>query len=408
MQTLWEKRYAQRTQRITSSAIREILKITQQPDVISFAGGLPSPDVFPIPQFKDAYDVVLSEQGAQALQYSATEGYQPLRIYLAEYTQKLMNIKLTADNILIVSGSQQLMDLVGKIFIDPGDNIIVETPTYMGAIQAWKSYQAEFIPVATDENGMIPESLEENLRAVPKFIYALPNFQNPTGISYSLERRKSLVQLSNHYGVPILEDDPYGRLRYYGEHLPNIITLDNEHNAEDCKERYCGNVIYTSTFSKTLAPGVRLAWVVAPEQVIAKLVQAKQGVDLHTATITQMTVYNMIKDSFFEGHIEEIQSAYKRRRDLMLSLLEKHFPPEVKWTRPLGGLFLWVTLPEDMSSSDLLEIAVNEKRVAFVPGGPFYPTGGGENTFRMNFSNASDEGISEGVKRIGELLQERI
>ncbi|MBN2500241.1 MAG: PLP-dependent aminotransferase family protein [Anaerolineales bacterium] len=408
MPTSWEKQYAQRTQKMSSSAIREILKVTQFPDVISFAGGLPSPDVFPIAEFKEAYDVILNEQGPQSLQYSLTEGYPPLRAYLAEETSQRIDIRISADNILITNGSQQVADLLGKVFIDPGDKILVEEPTYLGALQAWRAYQAEFVTVPTDEDGMIPAALEEKLKSNPKFIYALPTFQNPTGISYSLERRQQIVELANQYGVPIFEDDPYGRLQFEGEELPTLISLDSQYHGEACAESYQGNVIYTSTFSKILAPGIRLAWVIAPKEVTAKIVQAKQGVDLHTSTINQMVAHHVIHEGFLNKQIAMIREVYKKRRDIMMQAMQEYFPASVTWTHPKGGLFIWVTLPEGLNAAELLKIAVDQKRVAFVPGAPFYPNGGGERTCRMNFSNATEEGIREGVSRLGEVISEQL
>jgi len=405
METPWAARFAQRTQQMESSAIREILKVTQLPDVISFAGGLPSPDVFPIEELVQACEKVLREKGDLALQYSPTEGYLPLKEMICRHTARY-GIKVNPGNVLITSGSQQALDLIGKIFINPGDKILVEAPTYLGAIQAWKAYGAEFIQVDMDENGMIPESMEEGLRTGPKFIYLLPNFQNPTGITLSEKRREKILDIANRHGVPIVEDDPYGQLRYEGKHLPPVVVMD-------CKERgnkedgYRGNVIYLSTFSKTLAPGLRLAWVISPPETIAKLVQAKQGADLHTATFNQIVAYEVSQGGFLDTHIEVIRELYGKRRNLMLEMIEEFFPQEVRFTRPQGGLFLWVTLPEYIRTGELLKVAV-EKKVAYVPGSPFYPTGGGQNTMRLNFSNPSEEDIMEGMKRLGEVLKKEI
>ena len=399
MQTPWERRYAQRTQRMSSSAIREILKFTEKPDVISFAGGLPAPDVFPVKEFSEACARVLRDSGAQALQYSTTEGYLPLREMIARHTGRL-GIEASPENILITTGSQQALDLLGKIFINPGDRILVESPTYLGALQAWNAYGAEFIPVPVDENGMDTDALEEALLSGPKFIYVLPNFQNPTGVTLSLERRHRLVELAIRYGVPIIEDDPYGQLRYQGSHLPTVSVLDCQLRGQT---GYHGNVIYLSTFSKILAPGLRLAWVVAPPEVIRKLVQAKQGVDLHTATLNQMVAYEVSRGNFLDEHIEHIRTVYQERRDVMLAAMDQHFPLGMSWTRPEGGLFLWGVLPEGMDSAEVLEAAVARK-VAFVPGTPFYPCGGGQNTMRLNFSNATPEGIREGIARLGGVI----
>lgn len=405
MQTPWDHRYAQRTQRMTSSAIRELLKITELPDVISFAGGLPAPDVFPVEEVKEACIRVLTDMGAQALQYGATEGFLPLRDMIARHSERY-SIHATTDNILITSGSQQALDLLGKIFINRGDRVLVESPTYLGALQAWNAYGAEYVSVPSDENGMITSELEKALRFGPKFIYVLPNFQNPTGVTLSLERRRELIEMADRYGVPIIEDDPYGQLRYEGEHLPSVVVLDDQIHSRN-GQGYAGNVIYLSTFSKILAPGIRLAWVIAPSEVIRKLVQAKQGVDLHTSTFNQIMAYEVGKGGFLDQHVKHIRDVYRIRRDVMLEVMEEMMPPGVQWTHPQGGLFLWATVPPLCSTADLLPKAVAQK-VAFVPGGPFHANGGGLNTMRLNFSNAQPEKIQEGMTRLANVLRAEI
>jgi 2-aminoadipate transaminase len=405
METLWDHRYAQRTQRMTSSAIRELLKLTEKPDIISFGGGMPAPEVFPVEEFTSACERVLKDLGAQALQYGSTDGYLPLREMIARHTARY-GIRISPDNILITSGSQQALDLIGKVFINPGDRILVEEPTYLGALQAWNAYGAEYVTIRMDENGMITEELESALRCGVKFIYVLPNFQNPTGVTLSLERRKQLIEIADRYGVPIIEDDPYGQLRYEGENLPSVVSLDNEfrNNGEN---EYRGNVIYLSTFSKTLAPGLRLAWVVAPTQVIRKLVQAKQGGDLHTSTFNQIVAYEVARGGFLDRHIWLIRRIYSERRNIMLDAMDELFPPGVRWTRPQGGLFLWGMLPEEMNSADVLKVAV-ERKVAFVPGASFYALGGGQNTMRLNFSYSNPEQIQTGIERLAGVLKEMI
>ena len=402
MQTPWEHRYAQRTQRMGSSAIRELLKLTQIPGLISFAGGLPAPEVFPVDEFKEACDVVLSEVGPQSLQYSTTEGYYPLRELIARHSCRY-GIQVDPDNIQITSGSQQALDLLGKLFINIGDRILLEAPTYLGALQAWNAYGPEYVTVPSDENGMQTECLENALRTGPKFIYVLPNFQNPTGATLSLERRMQLIELADQYGVPIVEDDPYGQLRYEGDHLPPVVVLDDQYQ-KNGDQNYHGNVIYLSTFSKTLAPGIRLAWIVAPKEVISKIVQGKQGADLHTSTFIQMVAYEVASGGFLDEHVRKIRKIYGERRDVMLSAMETHFPDGVTWTRPLGGMFLWVTLPEGLDATQLFDEAV-KLQVAYVPGAPFFPVGGGENTMRLNFSNATPEMIQEGIARLGKVFQ---
>ncbi len=411
MTTKWADRYALRTQRMRSSAIRELLKLTQQPDIISFAGGLPAPELFPAREVLEAARRVLEKHGGEALQYSVTEGYPPLREMIVRHMRRY-GINCTINNVLITAGSQQALDLIGKVMIDPGDRVIVEEPTYLGALQAWNVYEAEYITVPTDDDGMRTDTLESVLQEDnAKFIYALPNFQNPTGVTMSYDRRKELVWLADQYNIPIVEDDPYGQLRYEGEHEPPLIVLDarNRRAGQNGKEEgfISGNVIYLSTFSKTLCPGFRVAWMVGPEEVIYRMVQAKQGADLHTGTLAQMIAYETGSGGFIDHHVKEIRRVYRERRDLMLALMEELFPPGVTWTRPKGGLFLWVRLPEGMDSAELLKRAV-EKKVAFVPGEPFYPHGGGKNTLRMNFSNASPEMIEEGMKRLAVAIREEM
>jgi len=402
MQPTWNSRFAQRTQRMKSSAIRELLKLTERPEVISFGGGMPAPEIFPYEEIRIACDKVLIESGAKALQYGTTEGYNPLRQMIAdEATRNKLCCGL--NNILITSGSQQALDLLGKVFINPGDNILVESPTYLGALQAWNAYGAEYIAVKSDEHGMLPDSLEEGLRKNPKLVYVLPNFQNPTGITFSLDRRQKVVELADKYGVPIIEDDPYGQLRFEGESLPSLAVLDARmRGQENCE--YDGNVIYLSTFSKILAPGIRLAWVIAPPEAVSKIVQAKQGADLNTSSFNQLLAYEVGKDGFINRHVEKIRAVYHERRDVMLDALEEHSPNSIRWTRPEGGLFLWVTLPQGNDAGEVMKEALKQN-VAFVPGGSFHPLGGGENTMRLNFSFSDPATINEGISRLGLVLK---
>ncbi|MBE9524479.1 MAG: PLP-dependent aminotransferase family protein, partial [Chloroflexi bacterium] len=337
MQTPWEHRYAQRTQRMQSSAIREILKFTQLPGVISFAGGLPAPEVFPAEAVRLATERVLSTAADKALQYGLTQGYTPLRELIAERSARF-GLNIDVENILITSGSQQALDFLGKIFINRGDHIVVESPSYLGALQAWNAYGVEYISIPIDEHGMKTDSLEAALRTGPKFIYVLPNFQNPTGVTLSLERREKLVHLADQYGVPVVEDDPYGQLRYTGDHLPPVVVLDSQFRNNN-NASYHGNIIYLSTFSKILAPGFRLAWVVAPKEVIEKMVQAKQGADLHTSTFIQLVAHQTAQDDFLDQHVNIIRKIYNERRMIMLKSMDENFPKGVHWTRPDGGMF---------------------------------------------------------------------
>lgn len=403
-ETLWRERFAQRTQRITSSMIRELLKLTEKPDIISFAGGLPAPEVFPVEEVRAATDRVLTDQGSKALQYTTTEGYRPLRELLVRHMSRY-GVDVKPENVLVTSGSQQALDLIGKLLINPGDRVLTEAPTYMGALQAFNAYQADYLPVPVDDDGMDVDALEEQLRGGPKFVYALPNFQNPAGVTLGLGRRRRLVERAASCGIPIVEDDPYGQLRYEGEHLPSLVKLDAEtHGCANGEKSFTGNVLYLSTLSKTLAPGLRIAWVVAPEVVISKLVQIKQGADLHTSTFCQYVAYEVAKGGFLDRHVRKIRTVYGERRNAMLRALDRHAPPGVRWTRPGGGLFLWATLPEGFDTLTLLDEAIAEK-VAFVPGAPFYPCGGGERTMRLNFSYAPPDAIEEGIKRLCRVIE---
>jgi len=314
-------------------------------------------------------------------------------------------IPASPDNVLLTSGSQQALDLLGKIFINQGDRVIVESPTYLGALQAWNIYGAEYVPVASDENGLITDEVEAAFRTGPKFIYALPNFQNPTGVTIPLERRQHLVELADRYGVPIIEADPYGKLRFEGENLPSIIATDAKMRPQS--KDYDGNVIYLSTFSKILAPGLRLAWVIAPTAVINKMVQAKQGADLHTSTFNQVVAYEVARNGFLETYAKRICDVYRERRNVMLDTLEEHMPSGVQWTHPQGGLFLWARVPAPMNTIDLLKIAI-EQKVAFVPGDSFYPYSGGEDSMRLNFSNAAPEKINEGIARLAAVIRKNL
>jgi len=370
MQTSWDHRYAHRTTGMTSSAIRELLKVTAQPDIISFGGGFPAAELFPIEQVKAACDKILTENGAKALQYSQTEGYAPLRELIAQNVCKY-GIKVTPDNVLITTGSQQTLDFLGRIFINRGDRILTECPTYLGALQAWNVYGAEYETVDLDEEGMKIDMLEKVINTNIKFMYVLPNFHNPAGVTLSLERRRRLVELADHYGIPIVEDDPYGQLRFEGEHLPTLVDLDDELRDPD-HVSYRGNVIYTSTYSKILAPGLRIGWVIAPEEVIRKMVMAKQGADLQSSTFDQYLAYELASGEWLKDHIAHIREVYRERRDAMLQAFEDFMPEGTTWTRPQGGLFLWLTLPEGCNTVDLFPIAIEEK-VAYVPGASFTP-----------------------------------
>lgn len=402
MPARWADRYARRTRAMRSSMVRELLTLTSQPDIISFAGGLPASELFPLDRFRAAADTVLAHAGGHALQYGPTEGERPLREMIARHTSRY-GIAVGADNVLITTGSQQALDLIGKVFLDPGDRVILERPTYLGALQAWSVWQPEYSLVDVDEDGMRVDTIEAALRDDPKFIYALPNFQNPTGVTLSIERRQQLVRLADDYGVPILEDDPYGQLRYEGEHVPALVALDAQYRGV-AGSNYTGNVLYLSTFSKTLAPGLRLGWIIGPVDVIGRLAQAKQGADLHTSTFAQLIAFEAARGGFLDSHIRSLRIAYAARRDAMLDAMADFFPAGVTWTRPAGGLFIWATLPAAVDTTELLREALKEK-VAFVPGAPFFADGQGQNTMRLNFTHGSVDRIRDGIARLGNVLQ---
>jgi 2-aminoadipate transaminase len=392
--TKWDTVLAKRTERMKSSIIRELLKLSMQPDVISFAGGLPAPELFPVRDFRDACDWILTHDAESVLQYGTTEGYPPLKDYLVEAMHKY-ELPAERDNVLLTNGSQQALDLIGKVFIDEGDEIITCRPTYLGAIQAWMVYGPKFVTVPLDDDGMRMDELEQVLAAHPKakFIYVLPNFHNPAGTTLSLERRHRLVELAAQHGAFIIEDDPYGELRFEGEDLIPLCALHKE------------NAVYLSTFSKTLAPGLRLGWIVAPKAVIAKFVQAKQGSDLNTSTLVQYMAYDICSRGLIKAHVKKIREVYRERRNVMLQAMEEHFPPGVTWTRPQGGLFLWVKMPEHVDAEKLLRVAVEEK-VAFVPGTAFYPDGAdGRCCMRLNFSYSQPAVTREGIRRLGQAIK---
>jgi 2-aminoadipate transaminase len=408
MPTVWDQRYAQRVQRIQGSAIRDLLKVTELPGAISLAGGLPASEIFPIEHISAVAQRILEKKGQQALQYGSTEGYTPLRELLAhQFTQQGINV--SRENIVITSGSQQGLDLLGKVLLNPGDRLLVESPTYMGALQAFNPYEPEYVTVLSDEEGIVTGELEPALQRNPKGMYVLPTFQNPSGVSFTLERRTQLIEMAGRYGVPIIEDDPYSQLRFEGEPLPSLLALEHarQQQGEQRSQPYEGNVVMLNTFSKVLTPGLRVAWIVGPAQVVRKLVLAKQGADLHTATFNQMIAYELTRAGFLEEHVPLLRTLYHERCNAMLAALEAYFPDNVSWTHPQGGLFLWVTLPEGVDTTQLLNDAL-EYRIAFVPGAAFHANGGGSNTMRLSFSNVNSEQIEEGIRRLGKLLHTRM
>lgn len=386
--------YAKRMDYIKGSAIRELLKLTEQPDIISFAGGLPAPELFPIEEMKKVCTKVLDTDGRAALQYSTTEGYMPLRKIISERMKK-SGVEIPPEQILITSGSQQGLDFSGKVFLNEGDTVICESPSYLGALNAFKAYLPKFVEVEMDKDGMKMDELEKALKENPnaKFIYTIPDFQNPTGITMSVERRKQLVELAVKYNVPIVEDNPYGELRFEGERLPAIKHFDTE-----------GMVIFLGTFSKIFSPGLRIGWVAASPEVVRKYVLVKQGADLQCNSMSQRETAAFVEMFDIDAHINKIINVYRKRRDLMIETMEKEFPKNVTFTYPNGGLFTWAEMPQGVDAAEVLKKALEEK-VAFVPGGSFYPNGGNENHCRLNYSCMPEDKIVEGITRLGKVLK---
>lgn len=391
-------KFAKRMSYIKASEIREILKVTEQEDVISFAGGLPAPELFPIDEINEINQIVLKEAGTKALQYTTTEGYAPLREWIAKRMNERLATAFDKDNILITHGSQQGLDLSGKVFLDEGDVVLCESPTYLAAISAFKAYGCSFIEIPTDENGMNMHVLEDVLNDYKniKLIYVIPTFQNPTGKTWNLERRKKLAELSSKYSVAVIEDNPYGELRFEGESLPSIKSFDT-----------VGNILCTGSFSKIFCPGFRIGWIAGDKDIIRKYVLVKQGTDLQCNTIAQMTIAEYLKRYDIDKHIGKIVEVYKKRRDTAIACIERYFPDTIKFTHPEGGLFTWIELPEGISAREILEKCL-EKKIAFVPGGSFYPNEHKENTFRINYSNMPEDKIEKGLKILGEVVKKYI
>lgn len=383
---------------IKASEIREILKVTEQEDVISFAGGLPAPELFPIEEINEINQIVLKEAGTKALQYTTTEGYSPLREWISQRMNERLGTSFDKDNILITHGSQQGLDLSGKVFLDEGDIVLCESPTYLAAISAFKAYGCSFIEIPTDKYGMDMDVLEDVLRKTKniKLIYVIPTFQNPTGKTWNLERRIRLAELSAQYNVAVVEDNPYGELRFEGESLPSVKSFDK-----------VGNVLCTGSFSKIFCPGFRIGWIAGDKDIIRKYVLVKQGTDLQCNTIAQMTIAEYLKRYDIDKHIKKIVQVYRKRRDIAVKSIECYFPKNIKFTHPEGGLFTWIELPEGVSARKILEKCL-EKKIAFVPGGSFFPNEHKENTFRINYSNMPEDRIEKGLQILGQVIKEYI
>jgi 2-aminoadipate transaminase len=387
---------AKRMEGLKASDVREILKITQRGEVISFAGGLPAPELFPVKELAEATRRVLEEEGQQALQYSTTEGYLPLREKLAERMSAKCGIRTSAEEVLITNGSQQSLDLTGKLLLDEGDTVLCESPTYVGVISALKVFGPRWVEIPTDHEGMDIDALERRLENCDriKLVYVVPNFQNPSGTTWSLERRQRFAEVVMRYPVAVVEDNPYGELRFEGLPLPPIKSFDTK-----------GNIIYLGTFSKILSPGMRIGWLTATKPLYEKYVILKQGVDLHTSTLGQMQIATYLEMFDLDQHLAQVRAVYRERRDAMIRALEREMPKCVSFSRPSGGLFLWVELPAYLDSRELLCRSL-ELEVAFVPGGSFFPKGNKENTLRLSYSNMPVSRIEEGIRRLARAVKE--
>lgn len=383
---------AQRMSRMKTSAVREILKVAERPDILSFAGGLPAPELFPVEAIAQAHAEVFAHEGPAAMQYSTTEGYGPLREWICAHLAQ-RGQRTTIDQVITTAGSQQGIDLVAKVMLDPGDVVVVENPSYLAALQNFDGYQARIECVGSDDEGMKVDELEELARRCrPKLIYIVPNFHNPKGTTLSLARRHALVSFAQRHGVLILEDNPYGELRFRGEALPSLASLDD-----------LGVVVQLGTFSKTLAPGLRIGWAVGSREMMRSLTIVKQSTDLHTATLAQRATARLLKTFDYDAHLLRLRAVYGQRCQTMLSALETSMPEGTKWTQPDGGMFLWVELPRGMRGEDLLPRAI-EKKVAFVPGSPFFASNPKAECIRLNYSNRPPELIEEGMRRLASVL----
>lgn len=391
---MMKTQFADRMGHVQKSFIREILKVTENPEVISFAGGLPNPASFPVEEISAAAQKVLSEDGKNALQYSTTEGFLPLRRLIADRYDRRFGLKISTDEILITNGSQQALDLIGKIFLNKGDGVLIERPGYLGAIQAFSIFEPRFQSVLLGADGIDLVSLEAILQNhTPKLFYTVPNFQNPSGLTYSLENRKKTAEILKNHNTILIEDDPYGELRFIGQDVLPIKIFLGEQS------------ILLGSFSKIVAPAMRLGWICASHEIMEKLITAKQAADLHTNFFSQRVVAQYLAENDLDNHIHKIKTMYQAQRNCMVEMIRRYFPPEVSCTQPEGGMFMWVTLPNHMSSIRLFELA-SKVNVAFVPGDPFYVKESNTNTLRLNYTNSNETEIEEGIKRLGRAIQD--
>ena len=393
-----EFKFSKRVPADGTDAVGAILKAAADPQIISFAGGLPAPELFPVKEMQAAVDLAFEEHGQEAMQYGAAKGVTALREQILKHVKQKENVAGKLENVLVTTGSEQVLDLVGKAFVNPGDTVLVEQPTYLCALDVFKSYGADFVSVEMDDDGMKMDALEAALKANPstKLIYTVPNFQNPTGRTMPADRRQKLAELAAKYDVLVLEDNPYGEIRFAGQHVPAVKSFDKD-----------GHVFYMSTFSKTLAPGFRLGWLVADAKVVDKLTVLKQSADLHTDNLAQYAVVEFLAHNDLDAHVKEISALYGKRKELMVEGIKEYFPAGVKYTDPEGGMFLWVEVPGVDDTVELFKQCL-EHNVAFVPGDPFFAGKPQPGAFRLNYSNAEEDKIKVGMKQLGEALQEAV
>ncbi|WP_207426362.1 PLP-dependent aminotransferase family protein [Pedobacter sp. SYSU D00535] len=384
--------YSKRSQNVPTSFVREILKVASDPEIISFAGGLPNPAYFPLIELQKCVQQVFEKQGTKTLQYAATEGFLPLREFIAERYKGLYGLEVSPSQILLTNGSQQGLDLVGKLFIDPGDRVLMERPTYLGALQCFSMFQPVFEEITLEEEGVDPVELSKILvQTQPKLFYCIPNFQNPTGLQYSHKRRQEIAKVLSATSSILVEDDPYGAISFSEELIPPIYKYLPQ------------QTILLGSFSKTVSPGLRVGWILASEEIIRRLAVMKQASDLHSANLSQHLLFQFLKTYNFDNHVAKIRAAYKAQRDVMIESIAAFFPPDVSYTKPKGGMFTWVSLPEKIQARALLERALKEK-IIFVPGDSFYVTQPDLQTLRLNFSNVDRERTRQAMKKLGKLI----
>lgn len=396
MEVNYESLISKSCKNIPSSFIREILAVSEQPDFISFAGGLPNPACFPIEQMRDAFTEIMNIEGSGTLQYAGSQGYFPLRQWICDRYNAKYGLNIFPENILITNGSQQALDMTGKLFLNPGDPLMMEKPSYLGAIQAFSAYRPEFHQITLTPNGIDLNELEDTiLKTGSRVLYGIPNFQNPTGITYNKQTREDLAILLDWHGIMFIEDDPYNEIRFEGEFQAPVYALNPE------------QTIWCGSFSKMVSPGLRTGWICAPQKLMPHLLRIKQAADLHTNNIVQRMIYRFLSDNDPEEHLRKVRLAYKAQKDCMIESIKRHFPEEISYTNPEGGMFIWATLPDSLNSEELIKSAIQEK-VVFVPGKSFFTTGEGHPNMRLNYSNSSEEMIEEGIKRLGGIIKKSL